>query len=141
MKKETLPQDESFLANFTREVCYVKNEDGQYEQGLSTGWKVKAEALDEAWNEINRRIEAAAEEIKAGKKSPILFFMELNLMDMPTMAGYTEFFPFTIKWHMRPGVFKRLSDKKLQKYAKAFRISLDELKNFDGNNIEHYKQK
>jgi hypothetical protein len=30
MKKSNLPQDKSDLVNFTREVCYVKNENGKY---------------------------------------------------------------------------------------------------------------
>ncbi len=138
MKKDSLPQDPSALKNFTREVCYVKDEDGKYEQGLSTGWNVKADALDEAWVEINRRIEEAAKQVELGKKSPILFFMELRLMDFPTLSGYTGFWKFTIKLHMKPNVFKKLSEKKLKIYAKVFKISVDELMSFDGRNIERY---
>ncbi|HNP17063.1 MAG TPA: hypothetical protein PKL31_01410 [Fulvivirga sp.] len=138
MKKDSLPQDPSALKNFTREVCYVKDEDGKYEQGLSTGWNVKADALNEAWVEINRRIEEAAKQVELGKKSPVLFFMELRLMDYPTLSGYTGFWKFTIKRHMKPSVFKKLSEKKLKIYAKVFKISVDELKSFDGRNIDRY---
>lgn len=139
MKKEELPQDKSALENFTREVCYVKGTDGSYEQALSTGWDVKAEALDEAWLEIDRRVEEAAELVKKGEKSPVLFFMELRLMDMPTLSGYTGFFGFTIKRHFKPSVFKKLSDKKLEKYARTFKVSVDELKSFNGTNFDEYK--
>lgn len=59
MKKEDLPQDKSGLENFTREVYYVKNQDGTYEQALSTGWDIKSDALDGAWEEAERRMEAA----------------------------------------------------------------------------------
>lgn len=138
MKKDSLPQDPSALKNFTREVCYVKDEDGKYEQGLSTGWNVKADALNEAWVEINRRIEEAAKQVELGQKSPVLFFMELRLMDYPTLSGYTGFWKFTIKRHMKPSVFKKLSEKKLKIYAKVFKISVDELKSFDGRNIDRY---
>jgi len=133
MKKEDLPQDKTKLENVTREVCYVTNKDGKYEKALSSGWDVKSEALDEAWNEVNRRAEEAKAAILAGEKSPILYFMELNMMDMPTMVGYTGFWSFSIKRHLKPKVFSRLSDKKLEIYAKAFRITVDELKNFNGN--------
>ncbi len=141
MKKENLPQDPSVLKNFTREVCYVKNDDGKYEQSLSTGWKVKADALDEAWVEIYRRIEDAAQQVAKGEKSPILFFMELRLMDFPTLAGYTGFWQMTIKRHLKPDVFKQLSKKRLDNYAKVFKISMDELTGFDGRDIEGYTQK
>ncbi len=138
MKKENLPQDESALKNFTREVCYVKNEEDKYQQSLSTGWKVKSEALAEAWVEINRRIEEAAKAVENGEKSPVLFFMELRLMDFPTLSGYTGFWTFFIKRHIKPKVFKRLSERKLGIYASVFKISVDELISFDGKNIDKY---
>ena len=132
MKKKDLPQDKSGLEDFTREVYYVKNEEGKYETALSSGWQVKNDALDGAWDEIARRCEDAKKAFLAGEKSPILFFMELNLMDMPTLSGYTGFWSFSIKRHLKPNVFKKMSDKKLERYAKAFRITIEELKNFDG---------
>jgi hypothetical protein len=141
MKKDSLPQDPSALKNFTREVCYVKDEGGKYEQGLSTGWNVKADALDEAWVEINRRIEDAAYAVEKGEKSPVLFFMELRLMDFPTLSGYTGFWKFTILRHMKPKKFKKLSKKRLGIYAKVFKISVDELTSFDGRDIDRYTKK
>lgn len=130
MKKNELPQDKSALDNFTREVCYIKNKDGKYETGLSTGWETKKVALDNAWEEIDRRVNDAKKSIANGEASPILYYQELKLMDMPILAGYTGFWPWQIKRHMKPAVFKRLSEKKLSVYAKAFEISLEELKNF-----------
>jgi len=138
MEKENLPQDKSkALSKFTREVCYVK-EDGQTVQELSTGWDVKSEALDAAWSEIDRRIEDARKAVEAGEKSPILFFMELSLMDFPTLSGYTGFWKFTIKRHFKTQVFKKLSIKKLEIYAKAFKITVDQLVNFDAKNSNEY---
>ncbi|MDH5365654.1 MAG: hypothetical protein OEW67_01605 [Cyclobacteriaceae bacterium] len=132
MKKQELPQDKSALEGYTRDICYVKNKDGKYEKALSTGWNIKAEALDNAWDDINHRIEDARNAVINGEKSPIYYFFELRLMDMQVITGYTGFWRFTVKRHMKPHVFKKLSDKKLQKYADAFDISLEELKNFNG---------
>lgn len=132
MKKENLPQDKSALEKLTRELCYVKNEDGKYTTGLSTGWDVKKDALDNAWEDINERVQNAAELVKRGEMSPIYYFMEKNLMDLTLLASYTGFWKFTIKRHFKPEVFKRLNDKKLNIYAKAFGISVIELINFKG---------
>ena len=141
MKKENLPQDPSFLKNFTREVNYVKGDSGKYEQGLSSGWDVKSEALDEAWSDINRRISEAALEVKLGDKSPILFFKELNLMDFATLCAYTGYWKFTIKRHLKPKNFNKLSQKRLKVYAKVFKITVEELTTFDGKNIDKYTNK
>lgn len=132
MKEEDLPQDKSALDNITREVCYVKNSEGKYTTGLSTGWEVKKDALDNAWEEIHERTEAARIAVKNGEKSPVYYFMELRLMDFQILSGYTGFWKFTIKRHMKPSVFRALSEEKLKRYAKAFDISVDELKNFKG---------
>lgn len=132
MKKENLPQDKSALEKLTRELCYVKNEDGKYTTGLSTGWDVKKDALDNAWEDINERVKNAAELVKRGEMSPVYYFMEKNLMDLTLVASYTGFWKFTIKRHFKPEVFKRLNDKKLNIYAKAFGISVIELINFKG---------
>ena len=131
MKKEDLPQDKSALENFTREVCYVKNKDGKYEAGLSTGWEAKTVALDQAWDEIDRRVEEAKQDVLAGKSSPIAYYLEKSLMDLMVLSGYTGFAQWRIKRHLKPNVFKRLSDKKLQKYAEAFEIALEDLKQFN----------
>ena len=132
MKKEDLPQEPGALSRLTRELCYVKNEDGKYETALSKGWNIKKEALDSAWIEVNDRVEEARKAVASGEKSPVYYFMELSLMDITVLSGYTGFFSFFIKRHLKPSVFKTLSDKKLKKYAQAFDITVSELKNFKG---------
>ena len=133
MKKEELPQDPSVLDKFTKDLCYVVDESGNYTTGLSRGWEVKAAALDLAWDDIKERIEDARQKALKGEISPLLFFMELRLMDMDTLAGYSGFWKWQIKRHMKPSVFNNLSDKKLQRYAKVFEVSVDDLKNVRGN--------
>ncbi|MDF2456638.1 MAG: hypothetical protein K0R51_2631 [Cytophagaceae bacterium] len=133
MKKEELPQDPSVLDKFTKDLCYVVDESGNYTTGLSRGWEVKAAALDLAWDDIKERIEDARQKALKGEISPLLFFMELRLMDMDTLAGYSGFWKWQIKRHMKPNVFKNLSEKKLQRYAKVFEVSVDDLKNVRGN--------
>ena len=132
MKKDEVPQDNGALSRVAREVCYVKNEEGKYETALSTGWEVKKVALENAWSEVNERIAEAREAVARGEKSPIHYFMALNVMDMPVICDYTGFWSFSVKRHLKPSVFKGLSERKLEKYAKAFGITVEELKNFKG---------
>ncbi len=130
MKKEEIPQDPSPLEKFTKEVCYAVDDKGNYTTGLSRGWQVKADALGIAWQEAQARTTNAREKVKSGEASPILFFMELNLMDVAIVSAYTGFWQWTVKRHLKPSVFKNLSDSKLKKYAELFDVSVEDLKSF-----------
>jgi hypothetical protein len=128
MKKEETPQDLGALGKITKEVCYVVDDSGNYTTGLSNGWEVKSKALDAAWEEIADRVKAAEQKVKEGKASPILYYMEFKLMDIPILAGYTGYWKWKVKRHLLPGPFSKLSTKALQKYADAFEISVEDLK-------------
>ena len=133
MKKEDVPQDVSALGKITKEVCYATDSEGKYVTQLSKGWDVKITALDKAWEDIDQRIEAAYQKVLKGEASPLLFFMEKGIMDISLLADYTGFWQWQIKRHLKPDVFKNLSDKKLQRYAEVFNISVDDLKNMKAN--------
>jgi cation transport regulator ChaB len=135
MKKKDVPQDKSGLVDFTREVYYAENDKGEYTTALSSGWEIKSEALNVAWDDIKERVEDAEQKVTAGVASPILFFMELRLMDLGLVASYTGFFKWQIKRHLKPEVFRKLSEKRLKKYAEAFNITIKQLKTMevDGN--------
>lgn len=128
MKKEEIPQDDGALNKLTKEVVYAVDSSGKYSTELSTGWDVKTKALDLAWEDIETRIETSRQKVLNNEASPILYFMELRLMDPGIVAAYTGFWKWTVKRHLKPSVFKKLSEKKLQQYANAFNVSVEELK-------------
>jgi hypothetical protein len=131
MKQENVPQDLSSLGKITKEVCYATDSTGKYVTTLSDGWDVKIKALDVAWEEIQGRIAQAKQKVLNGEASPLLFFMELRLMDMSIVADYTGFWKWQIKRHLKPDVFNKLSEKNLEKYAEAFNVKVAELKSMD----------
>ncbi|MEO6523630.1 MAG: hypothetical protein ABIN91_18245 [Mucilaginibacter sp.] len=133
MKKEDVPQDLSSLGKITKEVCYATDKSGKYTTELSKGWDVKITALDAAWDEIADRVEQAKQKVLNGEASPLLYFMEKSLMDISILADYTGFWKWQIKRHLKPEVFKTLSDKKLQRYAEVFNISVPDLKSMKVN--------
>ncbi len=128
MNKNDVPQDLGSLGKITKEVCYATDKDGKYTTELSTGWEVKTTALDVAWDDIKKRVDAAREQVEKKNASPLLFFMEYRLMDVGILAGYTGFWKWQIKRHLKPDVFNKLPDKKLKKYAEAFNIKVEDLK-------------
>ena len=133
MKKEDIPQDPSALRNITKEVSYAVDENGNYVTELSTGWDVKIKALDVAWSDIEKKVADAKQKVLNNEASPLLYFMELKLMDIQILSAYTRFWKWQVKRHLKPRVFEKLSAKKLQKYASAFDVTVEVLKNVNLN--------
>ncbi|HMI06911.1 MAG TPA: hypothetical protein VK528_05145 [Flavobacterium sp.] len=131
MKKNEVPQDEGNLSKSNmKELIYATDEEGNYTTALSTGWEPKTIALTNSIDDINERIAEAKTKVKEGKCSPIVYFMELNKMDLPILASYVGMWKWRVKKHFKPKVFAGLSDRVLQRYAEAFNISTAELKKF-----------
>jgi hypothetical protein len=128
MKKEDIPQDTGAFGKITKEVQYVTDDKGNYSTGLSKGWEVKNSANDAAWQDIEERVRVAKERVLKNEASPIVYFMELKLMDTKVLAGYTGFWAWQIRRHMQPRIFKKLSDRRLQRYAEVFEVTVEELK-------------
>lgn len=126
MKKEEVPQDLGSLGKVTKEICYATDESGKYTTELSQGWEVKTGALDVAWQDIEERVAAAREKVLRREASPLLYFMELKLMDIGVLAGYTGFWKWQVRRHLRPAVFTKLSPRKLSRYAKVFDVSVND---------------
>jgi hypothetical protein len=133
MKKEDVPQDVSALGKLTTEVCYATDSSGKYVATQSRGWEVKITALDTAWEDIEVRIAAAKQKVLNNEASPLLFYMELALMDINLLADYTGYWKWQIKRHLKPDVFKKLPEKKLQRYADVFNVSIEQFKNMQVN--------
>lgn len=133
MKKEDIPQDPSALRNVTKEVSYAVDENGNYVTELSAGWDVKIKALDVAWSDIEKKVADARQKVLNNEASPLLYFMELKLMDIQILSAYTGFWKWRIRRHLKPLVFEKLSAKKLQKYATAFDVTVEALKNVNWN--------
>lgn len=127
MKKEEVPQDLSSLGKITKEVCYATDASGKYTTELSKGWDVKTNALDVTWTDIEQKINTAKEKVLRSEASPILFFMEKNVMNISILSSYTGFFKWQIKRHLKPRIFKKLSSEKIARYAEVFNVTIEEL--------------
>lgn len=133
MKESEVPQDKSsLLNNDIQELCYAVNEKGEYVTALSSGWETKTIVQEATLEGINARVQEAKAQVADGLVSPIVYFMEVNRMDLPTLSAYVSLWRWRVKRHFKPHVFKKLSTRVLQKYADAFDISVAELKAFSG---------
>jgi hypothetical protein len=130
MKKEEVPQDGNNMHDGTfKQLFYATDNAGQYVPVTSVGWEPENVAMQQAWEEINERVEKAKAQVLAGEISPVVYYMEKTIMDLPLLASYVGKFQWQVKRHMKPAVFNKLSDNMLRRYAAAFKVSVQELKN------------
>lgn len=116
-----------------KELCYATDESGNYTTALSSGWEPKTIALENSIRDINERVEQARTDVKEGVSSPIVYFMEVHKMDWNILASYVGMWVWRVKRHGKPTVFKKLNDNIMAKYADAFGISVETLKNYKGD--------
>ena len=114
-----------------RELSYSYQEDGTF--GKTVGFHDEADrlVLQQAWDLFKERIEDARQRVHAGKVSPVVYYMEKNLLDPMNLSMMAGISLWRVKWHFKPSVFGRLKEKTLQKYATAFNITIDQLKKVD----------
>ncbi len=127
MKINEIPQDPGALGKIAKEMAYAVDENGKYTTALSTGWEIKMKALDVAWEDVEKKIAEARAKVLNGEASPLLYYMELKLMDVTIVSGYTGFWKWQVKRHLKPSVFNKLSGKKLDRYAGLFEVSREQL--------------
>jgi len=132
MKAKEVPQDDAdMMRGIFREPVYSVDEKGNYTTVKSVGWDPKNEVMQQAWDNINEKIEAVRQKVLTGKLSPIAFYMEKQIMDTGLLAKYMGLWRWKVKRHLKPKYFNRLSDDILQRYAEIFDLTSAELKNID----------
>lgn len=132
MKKHDVPQHQGNLSkNNIREVIYATDDNGNYTTALSSGWEPKTIALDRSLEDIDERAQQALDDYREGRSSILPYLMERHRMDLGILAGYVGMWQWRVKRHFKPENYRGLSDAKLSKYAQAFDLSLEELKNFN----------
>ncbi len=132
MKINEVPQDkEDFKGKSeVHKLMYATNEDGSYTSINSEGWEVENLATTQAWEAVLEDLKETEQKVKQGLLSPIPYFMQKSLMELPVLAKYMGKWKWQIKRHFQPAVFRKLDNKTLEQYCKVFDISLAELRNF-----------
>ncbi len=132
MEKDNVPQDDNnVLEGKLKVLKYATEKDGTYTKVKTVGWEPENIVLSQAWDEINERVSEVRSKVQLGKLSPIAFHKEKQMLETKMLAGYTGYPAFVVWLHLKPWFFKRLSEKQLDKYARAFRITREELLSID----------
>jgi len=128
MKINDVPQDNGIIEDHGQEICYAVDEKGQYKLAHSLGWDAKNIVNDQAWELIFQEIKKIHDKVINNKLSPLAFHMAKNQMDPGLLGKYVSIAKWRVKRHLKPNVFKGLSQTMLKSYADIFNITIDELK-------------
>ncbi len=132
MKTTDVPQDDAnMMRGIFREPIYSLDKNGNYTTIRSVGWDPKNAVMQEAWDNVNDKIEQTRQKVLVGKLSPIAYYIEKNIMDTGLVAQYMGMWKWTVKKHLKPRNFAKLNDEILEKYAKVFSITKEELVDVD----------
>ncbi|MBL0342707.1 MAG: hypothetical protein IPP71_18545 [Bacteroidetes bacterium] len=132
MEEDKVPQDDANVLDGKLKVLkYAVDKDGKYTKVKTVGWEPENIVLSQAWDEINEKVEEIKKRVLAGELSPIAYYMEKQMLDVKMLSGYVGYASFRVKWHLKPRNFKKLSEKQLDKYAYAFRITREQLLNIE----------
>jgi hypothetical protein len=119
-------EDEIFNDGLPKKY-YKNNDNGQYVLEADAPWAEKVScALIISGNRAY--LEEIRKAVLAGQKSPLCYYMEMRQMDPGILAKAAGIAAFRVKRHLRPEIFAKLKPSVLNRYTKALRVTLEELK-------------
>jgi len=134
MKITEVPQDDTKTMHGEKKAVYAVDDQGRYTQTTTKGWEAEEIVLNQVIGEFEEKAREAARRARNKETSPIEYFMYKNWLDPLTLAQAMGLYCWQVKRHFKLSVFQKLDDKTTAEYARLFRISVDELKDFSGEN-------
>lgn len=120
---------EEKLYTYNRELFYYFDKEKGFTRAVDYQNNSNQVIIKQGWDAAEQRLSDIREKVKAGILSPIAFYMEKRLLEVPMLAAYMEIGAWRVKRHLKPKVFKKLSQATLSKYADIFEISVEMLTN------------
>jgi len=119
-------EDELFNDGLPK-AYYSQNDKGQYVLETNAPWAEKVSvALLISGNRAN--LEEIRKAVIAGQKSPLCYYIEMRQLTPKMLAKAAGIAVFRVNRHLRPEIFAKLKPSVLNRYTKALRITLEELK-------------
>ncbi len=115
----------------SKELFYSYDKDGKYNKRVRFHDDSNRVFIEQFWDIQHARIEEARQKVLSGKKSPVYYYMEKNLLDPMNLGLQAKISRWRVKRHLKPRVFKRLNEETLTKYAEIFSIMVEQLKTIE----------
>jgi len=123
--------DNELIYTYNRELFYHFDKENGYTQKVDYQNPYNQVIIKQSWDAAEQRLEEVRQMVILGKSSPIAYYMEKILMEVPMLAAYMEIPKWRVRRHLKSKVFKKLKPEVLVKYAAIFEIPTDQLTNQD----------
>ena len=127
MRAEEVPQDGAYLEGKKR-GAYALDSDGRYTVVATAGWEAETAATRIALEAADAQIRAAWQAVGDGARSPLWYHLAARQLTTALVAEYAGCSRVRVWWHCRPGPFAALSAEWLERYAKALRVPVEQLR-------------
>ncbi len=132
MKAKEVPQDDAdMMRGIFKEPVYSVDEDGNYTTVRSVGWDPKNAVMQQAWDNINEKVEVIRQRVLEGELSPVAFYMEQQIMDVGLLSKYMGLWKWKVKKHLKQKHFEKLPEDIIRKYPDIFDLTPAELKDIE----------
>jgi hypothetical protein len=125
------PPKEELMYTYNREVFYHFDRNKGFTQEIDYQNPDNQVIIKQGWDAAEQRLEEVKQRVIAGLSSPIAYYMEKILMEVPMLAAYMDLPKWRVRRHLKSKVFKKLKPEMLAKYAAVFVIPVEQLKNPD----------
>jgi hypothetical protein len=130
-KERSSSSGEELIYTYNRELFYHFDKEKGFTQSVNYQNPNNQIIIKQSWDVAAERLEEIRRMVAGGKLSPIAYHMERILMEVPMLADYMGIAKWRVRRHLKPDVFRKLSQKMLEKYASVFETKVSDLIDFN----------
>lgn len=127
MLLDDVPQEGNATLGGHRKLMYARDGQGRSVTVGSQGWEAEEICTLHAVDAIAQQAEAALQRARAGRASPLEYWMYARRMDVALLSQVSGFWQWRVRRHVTPHGFARLSASQRLRYAQALGLSAAQL--------------
>jgi hypothetical protein len=128
MDVNDVPQEGNRTLGSHRKALYAKDADGKMVIVPSRGSEVDEIVTMQAVDRMNALVEDAKARARAGRTSPLEYWMYARRMDVALLSQVSGIWQWRIRRHFHPQRFEHLSPRVLARYAEALGVATAQLR-------------
>jgi hypothetical protein len=121
-------KDKDILVDFKPQqlILYAEKSDGSFGP-VQTGSYMSKNHIDDFYNIVENHNKSLLGKLRNGEISPINYFMSVEELTIPELAARVGISKASLKKHLDPKGFQKISIKMLKRYADVFNVPLANL--------------